>query len=201
MFQRKAARKGLAALLVFSVLVSVFGGGAAVSAAGKEKYRSSYMQFAKQQQKKTRKKLYYAIIHASEDKMPVLLVTDGRINGGKGAVHASVYSYSDGKVVHIAEMQSTGTAYPLLKKGEYIISGWHHSSQRLKVSGAKGYMQSVDGFGIDKAKCHKKSWTIIDGKKKDFVSKNISQKKAFALDYYANAYENGGKVIAFKKIK
>ena len=75
MFQRKVTRKGLAALLVFSVVVSVFGGSVAVNAAGKEKYKSSYLQFAKQQQKKTKKKLYYAIINASDGRMPVLLVT------------------------------------------------------------------------------------------------------------------------------
>ena len=203
MFQRKVTRKGLAALLVFSVVVSVFGGSVAVNAAGKEKYKSSYLVFAKQQQKKTKKKLYYAIINASDGRMPVLLVTtaDAWMKSSKNAVYASVYSYSGSKVVHIAEMQSTGSGYPLLKNGEYIVSGWHHSSQRLKVSGAKGYMKSVDGFGMEHAKCHKKSWTIVDGKKKDFVSKNISQKKALSMDYYMNAYENGGKAIVFQKVK
>jgi len=200
MFQKKVTGKGLAALLLFSVTVSIFGGKLSVYAAGKEKYRSSYLQFVKQQQKKSQKKLYYAIINASDGKMPVLLVTTARMRD-KGAVHASVYSYSDGKVVHVTEMQSTGTGYPLLRKGKYIISGWHHSSQRLMVSGAKGYMESVDGFGIENAKCHKKSWTILNGKKEDLVSKNISEKKAMALDYYSNAYETGGKVITFKKIK
>lgn len=200
MFQRKVTRKGLAALLLFSVAVSVFGGKSSVFAAGKEKYRSSYLQYVKQQQKKSQKKLYYAIINASDGKMPVLLVTTARMRD-KGAVHASVYSYSGGKVVYITEMQSTGTAYPLLKKGKYIISGWHHSSQRLMVSGAKGYMESVDGFGIENAKCNKKSWMILNGKKKDLVSKNISEKKAMALDYYSNAYENGGKAIVFQKVK
>lgn len=200
MFQRKVTRKGLAALLLFSVAVSVFGGKSSVFAAEKEKYRSSYLQYVKQQQKKSQKKLYYAIINASDGKMPVLLVTDARMRD-KAAVHASVYSYSGGKVVHITEMQSTGTGYPLLKKGKYIISGWHHSSQRLMVSGAKGYMESVDGFGIENAKCHKKSWMILNGKKKDLVLKNISEKKAMALDYYLNAYENGGKAIVFQKVK
>lgn len=204
MFQKKVTEKGLAALLLFSVMVSVIGGSSIANAAGKEKYKSSYLQFVKQQQKNSQKKLCYAIINASDGKMPVLLVAraDFCVKGGKeGAVQASVYSYSDGKVVHITEMQSTGSGYPLLKKDKYIISGWHHSSQRLMVSGAKGYMDTVDGFGINGGKCHKKSWVVVNGKKQDVTSKVISEKKAAALDYYLNASEHGGKTIVFKKVK
>ncbi len=202
MFQKKAIAKGLAALLLLSITVSAFGGNSIAAAAGKEVYKSSYIKYAKQQQKKSRKTLYYAIINASDGKMPVLLVTtsDSYIKHDTGAIHADVYSYSDGKVVQITKMQSTGSGYPLLQKDKYIISGWHHSSQRLMVSGANGYMETIDGFGMENTKCHQKSWTIANGKKKDFSSKIISEKKAFSLDYYNNAYEKGGKIIKFKKV-
>lgn len=200
MLQKKVTLKGLAAILLFSIAVSMIGGDSLTSAAGKERYKSSYLKYVKQQQKKSRKKLYYAIISASDGKMPVLLMTDSCMKSSKNAVHADVYSYSCSKVVHIASMQSTGSSYPLLEHGKYIISGWHHSSQRLMVSGGTGRMESVDGFGIDNAKCHKKSWTIVNGRKKNYSVKNISMKKAFAQDYYSNAYDKGGKAIVFKKV-
>ena len=201
MFQKKVTLKGLAAILLFSIAVSMVGGNSLTVAAGKERYKSSYLKYVKQQQKKSRKKLYYAIISASDGKMPVLLITttDAWMKSSKNAVQAGVYSYSDGRVIHITDMQSTGSGYPLLRHGKYIISGWHHSSQRLMVSGATGHMESVDGFGIDNAKCHKKSWIIANGKKQNYSAKNISMKKACAQDYYSNAYEKGGKAIIFKK--
>ncbi len=203
MFKKKMSQQGLAVFLLFSVVVSMLGGSLSVKAAGKEKCRMLYRQYVKQQQKKSKKKLYYAIVNASEDKMPVLLVTseDEWMMTNKNAIRASVYSCSDGKVVYITDMQSTGSGYPLIKKGKYIFSGWHHSSQRLMVSGPKGYMESVDGFGMENAKCHKQSWVVVNGRKKNVATKKISEKKANSLDYYINAYGSGGNEIVFKKVK
>lgn len=201
MIQRKIMKKGLAALLFFFALFSILGGSLSVSAAGKEKYRSSYMEYVRKQQEKSKKKLCYAIINASEGKMPVLLIatTDSWMeNGDKGVVQAKVYSYSNGKVVYITKMCSTGSGYPLIKKGKYIISGWHHSSQRLMVSGAKGYMDSVDGAGMEMGKGDKKTWTVVNGKKRNCISKKISLKKASSLYFYTN--ENEKNTIKFKKL-
>lgn len=201
MVQRKIMKKGLAALLFFFALFSISGSSLSVSAAGKEKYISSYMQYVRKQQEKSKKKLFYAIVNASDGKMPVLLIsTAGSClkNGAKGAVSAKVYSYSDSKVVYITKMQSTGSGYPLTQKGEYIMSGWHHSSQRLKVSGAKGYMESVDGAGMEMGKGHKNTWTVANGKKQNVVSKKISIKKASSLYFYTN--DNEKNTIMFKKL-
>lgn len=201
MVQRKRMKKGLAVLLFFFALFSILGGSLSVSAAGKEKYRSSYMQYVRKQQEKSQKKLFYAIVNASDGKMPVLLIATADSclkNGAKGAVSAKVYSYSDGKVVYIAKMQSTGSGYPLTQKGKYIISGWHHSSQRLMVSGAKGYMESVDGAGMEIGKGCKKTWTVVNGKKQKLVSKKISIKKASLLYFYSN--DNEKNTIKFKTL-
>lgn len=203
MLNTKRIKKRLTAFFLFCAVVSILASSLTISAAGKEKYISSYMQFARQQQKKTKKKLCYAIINASDGKMPVLLMayTDSWMkSSGKGAVEAKVYSYSGSKVVYITKMRSTGSSYPLMKKGKYIISGWHHSSQRLMVSGAKGYMESVEGFGIENGKCYKKTWTVVNGKKRKMAKKKISAKKASSLDYYSNFYSNGN-IIKFKKVK
>lgn len=202
MIKRKIMKKGLAALLFFCAVFSISGSNLSVSAAGKEKYRSSYMQYVRKQQEKSKKKLCYAIINASESKMPVLLIATADSwmeNGGKGVVEAKVYSYSNGKVVYITKMQSTGSGYPLMRKGKYIISGWHHSSQRLMVSGAKGYMESVDGAGLEIGRGYKKTWTAVNGKKRNLVSKEISLKKASSLYFYSNDSEK--KTIKFKKVK
>lgn len=203
MFQKRVTWKCFAILLLFSVVALTLTGGLSAKAAEKEEYISAYKKYAQQQQKKSEKKLYYAIINASEDKMPVLLITDGYTDTYKvyNAAHASVYSYSDGKVVYISDVNSTGPGYPLLKKGKYIFSGMHHSSERLMVSGAKGYVDSVDGFGIEGAQCHKQSWTVANGKKKNISSTDISEKEADSMDYYMNANDNGGKAIVFKKVK
>ena len=206
MFKRKNARKGLTMLLFLSVVVSVFGSSLCANAAGKEVYRRSYKKYVKQMQKKSKKQLYYAIINASDGKMAVLLITDGIIGTDTGSktkysAHADVYSYSDSKVVYITRMQSTGSGYPLLKKGKYIFSGFHHSSQRLMVSGDKGYMDEVDGFGLENTQCHKTSWVVANGKKKDVTKTDISAKKADKLDYYIHAYNKGSNEIKFKKVK
>ena len=62
MLQKKVTLKGLAAILLFSIAVSMIGGDSLTSAAGKERYKSSYLKYVKQQQKKSRKKLYYAVL-------------------------------------------------------------------------------------------------------------------------------------------
>lgn len=197
MLNTKINKKGLTALLLFSAVVSILASSLTISAAGKEKYISSYMQFARQQQKKTKKKLCYAIVNASDGKMPVLLITDSWLKmGGKCTAVAKVYSYSGSKVVYITKMRSTGSGYPLIKKGKYIISGWHHSSQRLMVSDAKGYMESVEGFGLENGKYYQRTWTVVNGKKRKMATKKISVKKASSLDFYSN-----GNIIRFKKVK
>lgn len=194
-------------LLLLSMVVSIFGYSSFANAKGKESYKSSYIEYVKQQQKKTKKTLYYSIVDASEDGMPVLLITDCVITGDTGAIDneafsAKVYSYSDGEVKYITKMQSTGSGYPLLAKGKYIISGWHHASQRLMVSGAVGYMESSEGFDIEDGDCYKKTWKVVNGKKKNLKSKKISQKKANSLDYYINAFGKSGKtIIHFEKVK
>lgn len=204
MFQRKMTGKGLAVLLFFAVMVSLLSDtsfSAAVSKKGKEK--EAYEQYVKQLQKKSKNTLYYAVINASKDNMPVLLVAKEDwvfSDNGKNTVAAKVYSYSKGEVVYITEMQSTGSGYPLTKKGKYIMSGWHHSSQRLMVSGATGYMESVSGFGMENAQCYKETWTVANGKTKNHTSQKIGQKKAESLDYYCNAQgDYRGTPIKFKK--
>lgn len=213
----KGNKKWLAVVLFFAVIAASMGRGVTsqaagkstkqgtnVSAAKKAKAQKAYKKYA-QQQAKSGKQLYYAIVNASANGMPVLLIsksTDVFGTKQKFAVTAKVYSYSAGKVVYVTKMQSTGTSYPLLKHGKYILSGWHHKSYQLKVSGAKGYVKAVEGFSMEaSAKCYKSSWTVRNGKKSSLKKTEISQKKAGKLDYYCTPNGNyGGTEIEFHKV-
>lgn len=137
--------------------------------------------------------------------MQVLLISKSTDIFGtkqKFAVTAKVYSYSVGKVVYLTKMQFTGTSYPLLKHGKYILSGWHHQSYQLKASGAKGFVKAVEGFSVEaSAKCYKSSWTVRNGKKSSLKKMEISQKKAEKLDFYCMPNGNyDGTEIEFHKI-
>lgn len=215
MCRKKISKKCLAVILFLAVIVASLGRGETSQAAEKHikqgtstatakqtKIRKAYKEFAKQQAK-SGKQMYYAIVNASANEMPVLLLSKNSwIFGKKLAIEAKVYSYSHGKVVYVTKMQSTGTSYPLLKSGKYILSGWHHKSYQLKVNGRKGYMKEVSGFGMDQStKCYKSSWTVISGKKSDQKKTQISIKKAEKLDYYCNPKgDSRGTEITFHKV-
>ncbi len=164
--------------------------------------KTAYMNYAKKLQKKNKKKdLYYAVIHASEKKQPVLLISNGVMDYDNlnPTTNADVYSYNGKKVVYITHMESTGTAYPLVSKGKYIISGWHHKAQRLVVSGNKGYEEETYGFYTEPGNnCYYKKWTVKNGKKSNVVKKKITLKEAEDNDYYSTT---GTKIISFKKVK
>lgn len=215
---KKLGKKWLAVALFLAVLVASLGSGVTtkaavkqqtkVTAAKKAEAKKAYWKFAKKLQKKTDKKLYYAMANASANGMPILLIGDQdevfeRHGKQAQAIAAKVYSYSAGKVVYITKMQSTGTAYPLLKNGQYILSGWHHVSYQLKVSGKKGHMKSVSGmYMYNSAKCYQSSWIVTNGKKSNLTKKKISCNKAESLDYYSNVktQDYNGKIIIFQKV-
>jgi hypothetical protein len=170
-------------------------------ASEKSEVKKAYKSYVQELQENSDKTLGYAMINTSKDGMPVLLVSeyddwDDDLSE-RNAIDADVYSYSAGKVVFITKMQSTGSGYPLIKKGKYIISGWHHSSQRLTVSGKKGYLESVEGFAMEvaNAKCYYKKWTVTNGNKTKKIYQKISMKKAEKMDFY-----NGGTEILFHKV-
>lgn len=214
--EKTSGKKWLAIALLMAVVVSSLGSGmttmaatkkkADVTAAKKTEVKKAYWKFAKNLQKKTGKKLYYAMTNASANGMPILLISDqDEVFGGKKkqSVVAKVYSYHAGKVVYVTKMQSTGTGYPLLKHGQYILSGWHHVSYQLKVSGKKGHVKAVSGICMDtSAPCYLSAWTVEKGKKSNMTKKKISSTKAESLDYYYNAANDRvrGKIIFFQKV-
>lgn len=207
--EKKSGKRWLAAALLMAVVISSLGNGMTAIAAVKKntdvttteytEEQKAYCEFAQKLQAKTNKKLYYAVINASATGAPVLLVSNSVFGKKKKqSVAAEVYSYHNGKVFYITKMQSTGAGYPLLWQGQYIISGWHHASYRLKVAGKKGYVNEVSGFGMmTPENCCLSSWTVKKGKKSNITKKKISSAKAEKLDYYNTAT---GKEILFQKV-
>jgi len=198
----KKTVKGLVLMLLFAIVSSLAFPAGSSAKSRDDTIKEEYKKYVAKKQKKKGRNLYYAIIKASKNKTPVLLISDEimssdsntNLGSKKGsAVKAKVYSYSKGKVKFITKMTSTGASYPLLRKGKYILSGWHHASQRLVVNGGKGILEEVSGFYLSEDfPCYKKKWIVTNGKRKKINSKKISQKKATSLDYYH--YEIGKEI-------
>lgn len=165
-----------------------------------------YTEFAKKLQEKEGKKFYMAMVPCDE---PVLLIEENVMrkgvytdeNGQKihAAVGAEVYQYDEEKeeVVYIGRVTSTGSGYPVMQKGNYILTGFHHSSDRLLVSGGVGKIDRVDGFATEEKVGHLYQLELKDGKETEKMKVEIPAAFAEELDYYAA----DGKIIAFEKVK
>ena len=200
-------------VLAFAVIISSLVCVNSSNAASNTKIKKAYKQYLKElKTKKPKKDIYMTIVNTSKEGTPVLLVTDNIIRGDSShekesgeSAHADVYNYVKGKIVYIGNISSTGSGYPIIKKGKYLITGFHHSSDRMTVSGKKGYVEHVEGFGMSNEdgseydKCYKKTWELVNNKIKNEKSKKIAQSEAEELDYYIAAYDNGYSVVNFKK--
>lgn len=145
--------------------------------------------------KKYKKGLYTATVSSSKGSK-TLLVTDTVFRSeGKNAVTADVYQYVNGKVVYICKLTSTGTSYPLSKKGTYLLSGYHHSSSRYKIVNGKAIVERLDDLYLNKKKCTYTKYSIKNGKQKKILEKKLSTSKAHQINYYSDE----GTPIKFKK--
>ncbi len=217
------SKKLFAIILTFAVLISSLVCGSSSNAASNAKIKKAYKQYLKElKENKPKKDIYMAIVNTSKEGTPVLLVTDGIIGGDSSSekksgesAHADVYNYVKGKVVYIGGISSTGSGYPIVKNGKYLITGFHHSSERMTVSGKKGFVEHAEGFGMSSEdgseydQCYKKTWELINNKIKNEKSEKITQSEVEELDYYMAAYDSnnsdnnymtkGYSVVNFKK--
>lgn len=85
------------------------------------------------------KKGYYKIVSVG-NRNSVLLYAKERIGGMKKvtATKATVYAYRHHKVVKTGVLKSCGTAYPLARKGNYLVVQTHHTTSYLRLS-SKGF--------------------------------------------------------------
>ena len=195
-------RKIICFFMVAAVLLSVTLPGR-VEAASKKAVTRAYNQKIKnlKKSKKYKDGIYTATMKSATGN-ELLLVTDGAFGKEKFAISADVYQYVGGKVKKLCKVVSTGTAYPLCKKGKYILSGFHHNSFRYQVKNGVVIMEEYDGIYLDSKYCYYKKYCIKDGKKKLVKKKKVKTTVAEKNDFYCNAGGNSqGEPIKFMKQK
>ena len=158
----------------------------------------------------SKKKWYMAIVQSDQ---PVLLMTDSVMKQGSGkdktftAVSADVYGYSKekGEVVKIGEIKSTGSGYPILASARYILTGFHHSSDRLCVENGVGIIERVEGFGMESGEGKYSRIQMTNGKQRVLEEIEIPRKLAETLDYYSGwgggFMGEGLEEVKFEKVK
>lgn len=130
----------------------------------------------------------------------ILLVSAG-VFDSKYAISADIYQYQNGKVKFLTKVQSTGTSYPVCKKGNTILTGYHHSSQKYTFEKGKVILEEISGFGTyDDTKAIYKKCEIKNGKVKKIKETTMSKKKAEKMEYYCNSKgDYRGTPIKFEK--
>lgn len=144
--------------------------------------------------------IYTAKIHDASGN-DILLVTDAVCKvEGKNAVWADVYQNVNGKAELITTIVSTGSGYPICKKGNYILSGFHHKSMRYKIASNRTIMEQINGLYLDKKYCTYTKNIIKSGKMTQLKRKKIKAKVAEKMDYYIDKNGNmRGKPIKFSR--
>lgn len=151
------------------------------------------------------KKIYTATMRSGEGAEILLVATN--ILSDNTAVSADVYQRieKNGKdeFSFIGRIESTGSAYPLCKEGGYVLAGFHHASERLRVDNGVGTLQEIEGFGQGQKMCTLREYKMLGDKKTKLDEKKITEESAFSIDYYYDwdKDEMKGKPIVFKKFK
>ena len=118
----------------------------------------------------------------------------------KNAVWADVYQNVNGKAELITTIVSTGSGYPICKKGNYILSGFHHKSMRYKIASNRTIMEQINGLYLDEKYCTYTKNIIKSGKMTQLKRKKIKAKVAEKMDYYIDKNGNmRGKPIKFSR--
>ncbi len=186
-------------------------------------YEKIYTQYARslRDSDSSGKKKYMAIVESDQ---PVLLIADTVMMQERekdiriyNAVSAEVYGYSEekGKVVKVGKISGTGSGYPILINGWYLETGYHHSSDRLRVDGGVGTIERVEGlYKVERAgKYYKKAdgkyskIRLENGKEKVLEEIELPYYVAETMDYYINGYAEGisagssAEEVRFEKVK
>lgn len=122
----------------------------------------------------------------------ILLVTESVMSDGT-TVFADVYQCVDGKIVYIAYVASTGSGYPLCRDGEWLLSGFHHSSEKLRVDYGMGTAYTVEGYGLGKGTGTIRKYIVKESNPTEIFTKEITEEEAGEADYYYD-----GETLSFK---
>lgn len=193
----KKLKKFLAVLLVAAVVTS-FGGSVCGAKTNSDVYGDLIKQLKSNEQ--FADGVYIAKIPAASGD-DILLVTDAVCKvEGQNAIWADVYQNVNGKAELITTIVSTGSGYPICKKGNYILSGFHHKSMRYKITNDSVIMEQLNGLYLNKKYCIYTKNEIKNGKLTQLKRKKLKAKIAEKMDYYIDKKGNmRGKPIKFSR--
>lgn len=193
----KNLKKFLAVLLV-AAMVTGFSGNVCRAKTKSDVYGDLIKQLKKKEQ--FADGVYTAKIHDASGN-DILLVTDAVCKiEGQNAIWADVYQNVNGKAELITTIVSTGSGYPICKKGNYILSGFHHKSMRYKIASDSTIMEQINGLYLNKKYCTYTKNIIKSGKMTQLKRKKIKAKTAEKMDYYIDKNGNmRGKPIKFSR--
>ena len=193
----KNLKKFLAVLLV-AAMVTGFSGNVCRAKTKSDVYGDLVKQLKKKEQ--FADGVYTAKIHDASGN-DILLVTDAVCKvEGQNAIWADVYQNVNGKAELITTIVSTGSGYPICKKGNYILSGFHHKSMRYKITSDSTIMEQINGLYLNKKYCTYTKNKIKDGKMTQLKRKKVKAKTAEKMDYYVDRKGNmRGKPIKFSR--
>ena len=193
----KNLKKFLAVLLV-AAMVTGFSGNVCRAKTKSDIYGDLVKQLKKKEQ--FADGVYTAKIHDASGN-DILLVTDAVCKvEGQNAIWADVYQNVNGKAELITTIVSTGSGYPICKKGNYILSGFHHKSMRYKIASDSTIMEQINGLYLNKKYCTYTKNIIKSGKMTQLKRKKIKAKTAEKMDYYIDKNGNmRGKPIKFSR--
>lgn len=193
----KNLKKFLVVLLV-AAMVTGFSGNVCRAKTKSDVYGDLIKQLKKKEQ--FADGVYTAKIHDASGN-DILLVTDAVCKvEGQNAIWADVYQNVNGKAELITTIVSTGSGYPICKKGNYILSGFHHKSMRYKITSDSTIMEQINGLYLNKKYCTYTKNIIKSGKMTQLKRKKIKAKTAEKMDYYVDRKGNlRGKPIKFSR--
>ena len=112
---------------------------------------------------------------------------------------ADIYQYADGKVKHIAEVNSYSSAYPIAYTKKAVLYGGNHCGGKLVIDHGSATLYAIINMNIYGIKPELDVYSVLNGRHTLQSSKKLSEKKANDLYYYCST-EDGkckGKVIEF----
>ncbi|MDO4978459.1 MAG: hypothetical protein Q4E53_14510, partial [Eubacteriales bacterium] len=156
----------------------------------------AYEAFIQEQKKADGKdEIYAAITTTSGDGSEVLLIADEITEGVNQATKADVYSYADGKVTKICEIESTSSAYPIGSlEDKYLVTGSHHTVEHYLVSGDAADVEKVEGVAMEEGNYKMSKYTVSN----DEISNAEEEELSVEIgDEFVNTTYEGWKPIEF----
>lgn len=146
----RKAKKALAAILLATVTIALYGFHAVLETVDQENYHQTINEVKKEENNKIPdiystfltnfdtqgRQYYYAFLKLEDYEFPILLLSDGvyKDNQIYVAMWADVYYIVNNEVIHFGNLLSGGTAYPIAEDKTVIYSGSGHSVEEYNLN-------------------------------------------------------------------